>query len=107
MAQAKSNLADLVGRVRYRGERVVLERWGQPVAVLISVEEYQRWQELEQATREQPLPPDLRQRQERLVGQARRLRAQLGDPVEGLSQLLSTLPPAGDEFWLHLVEEMP
>jgi len=105
MAQAKSNLSDLVSRVRYRGERFVLERRGRPMAVLISLEEYQRWQDLEQATRDQPLPPELRQRQEQLVRQARRLRARLGDPVDELARLLSTLPPAEDEFWLQLAEE--
>ena len=107
MAQAKSHLAELVSRVRCRGERFVLERRGRPVAVLISLEEYRRWQELAQATRPQPLPPALRQRQEHLVGQARRLRVCLGDPAAGLAQLLSTLPPAGAEFWRQLAEETP
>ena len=107
MAQAKSKLAELVGRVVYGGERFVLERWGKPVAVLISVEEYRRLQELAQAAGERPLPPDLRRRQEQLVAQSRRLRVRLGDPVDGLVELLSTLPSEDNECWVQLAEVMP
>ena len=107
MAQAKSKLAELVGRVAYGRERVILERRGQPMAVLIGVDEYKRLRGLEWAARGQPLPPELRQRQEQLVAQAHRLRKRLGDPVEGLAELLSSLPPEEDIFWLELVEEAP
>lgn len=107
MAEAKSKLSDLVGQVAYGNQRFILERRGRPVAVLISLEEYQRLQELEQAHHRQPLSPELRQRQEELVRQAHRLRARLGDPVQGLTELTSTLPPEDDEFWLQLVEGMP
>ncbi len=106
MAQAKSKLAELVGRVAYGGERFILERRGQPMAVLISVDEYQRLRDLECEARGWPLPPELRQRQEQLVGQAHRLRKQLGDPVDGLAKLMSTLPPEEDAFWLELAGKM-
>jgi len=36
MAEAKSKLAELVGQVRYGGNRYILERRGQPMAMLIS-----------------------------------------------------------------------
>lgn len=104
MAEAKSKLSDLVGQVAYGNQRFILERRGRPVAVLISVDEYRRLQELEQAHYRQLLSPELRQRQERLVSQAHRLRARLGDPVQGLAELTSTLPPEGSDFWLQLVE---
>ena len=55
----------------------------------------------------QPLPPELRQRQGQLVAQALRLRERLGDPVDGLAELLSTLPPEGDEFWLQIAADCP
>ena len=42
MAEAKSKLAELVGQVKYGGDHFVLERRGQPMAILISVEEYAR-----------------------------------------------------------------
>jgi antitoxin (DNA-binding transcriptional repressor) of toxin-antitoxin stability system len=34
MVQAKSKLAELVGQVRYGGKRYILERRGQPMAIL-------------------------------------------------------------------------
>lgn len=104
MAQAKSKLAELVGRVAYGGERFILERRGQPVAVLINVSEYRRLRDLELAASRHPLPPELRVRQEQLVAQALRLRKRLGDPVDGLAELMSTLPPEEDAFWLQLEE---
>jgi prevent-host-death family protein len=107
MTQAKSKLAELVGRVAYGGERFVLERRGQPMAVLINVDEYRRLRNLEWETRGRPFPPELQQRQEQLVGRAHRLRKRLGDPVDGLAELLSSLPPEEDTFWLELIEEMP
>lgn len=107
MSEAKSKLSDLVGQVAYGGQEFVLERRGRPMAVLISLDEYRRWQELEQAARRQPLSPELRQRQEGLVSQAHRLRARLGDPVKGLADLMSSLPAEGEEFWLQLAEGTP
>ncbi len=103
MAEAKSKLSDLVGRAAYGGERFILERRGRPVAILIGLDDYRRLQELEQAAHRQPLPPELYHRQEELVAQARLLRARLGDPVKGLAELMSTLPPE-EAFWLQLAE---
>ena len=40
VSEARRNIADLVGRVHYRGARIVLERSGKPVAALISMEDY-------------------------------------------------------------------
>jgi len=74
------------------------------MAVLIGIDEYKRLQELERTVHRQSLPPELRQRQEQLMMQALRLRARLGDPVEGLMELMNTLPPEGNEFWLQIVE---
>ena len=101
MAEAKSKLADLVGQVAYGGKRFVLERRGRPMAVLIGVEEFERLKERAAAaatSTPSPLSPELRRRQETLVAQAHHLEAQLGDPVDRLARLLSTLPPDGDRF---------
>ncbi len=38
-SEAREKWADLVNRVQYGGERVVIEKRGQPVAVMVSVEE--------------------------------------------------------------------
>ncbi len=107
MAEAKSKLADLVGQVAYGGKRFVLERRGRPMAVLIGVEEFERLKERAAAaatSTPSPLSPQLRRRQETLVARAHRLEAQLGDPVDRLARLLSTLPPDGDRFWIDIHE---
>ena len=42
---------DLLARIRYRGERFIIKRRGQPVAVLLGFEEYRRLEELTAARR--------------------------------------------------------
>jgi prevent-host-death family protein len=42
IGQVKRDISDLVNRVAYRGERVVLTSRGKPKAVLISMEDYER-----------------------------------------------------------------
>ena len=42
IGQVKRDISDLVNRVAYRGDRVVLTSRGKPKAVLVSVEEYER-----------------------------------------------------------------
>lgn len=46
-SEARQKLADLMGRVRYSGERFILERRGQPMAALVSIEDLHRLEELE------------------------------------------------------------
>lgn len=105
MVEAKSKLAELVGRVAYGGQRYVLERRGRPMAMLISIEEYEQLQEQASArARTSPLPPKLQQRQKLLVERARQLERRYGDPVAGLAELFSTLPPSEDAFWLEIQE---
>ncbi|MBI3838160.1 MAG: type II toxin-antitoxin system prevent-host-death family antitoxin [Planctomycetia bacterium] len=43
----RSNLADTLNRVAYAGERVVLERRGKPVAALVSIEDLELLERLE------------------------------------------------------------
>lgn len=45
----RNGLADPINRVMYQGERVVLERRGKPVAVLVSVEDFQTLEAMEDA----------------------------------------------------------
>ena len=44
IGQVKRDISDLVNRVAYGGERIVLTSRGKPKAVLISVEEYAKLQ---------------------------------------------------------------
>lgn len=107
MAEAKSRLAELVGEVKYGKKTFILQRRGQPMAVLINVDEFERL--LSSATRSaldarSPLPPELQRRQRVLVNRAQRLRERLGAPEERLAELFADLPPEGDEFWLEMEE---
>jgi prevent-host-death family protein len=43
----RNNLADAINRVAYAGERIVLERRGKGVAALVSIEDLELLQELE------------------------------------------------------------
>jgi prevent-host-death family protein len=106
MAEAKSKLAELVGQVKYGGQRFVLERRGRPMAVLISVDEYERIKDRapNRHSEVSALPPRLRLRQEALVARARALRDEVGLPEDGLARLFSQLPPENDPFWLELQE---
>ncbi len=49
IAEARNGLADAINRVSYGGERVVLERRGKPVAVLVSPEDLAHLQRIEDA----------------------------------------------------------
>ncbi|MHB1157134.1 MAG: type II toxin-antitoxin system Phd/YefM family antitoxin [Phycisphaerales bacterium] len=47
VAEARDNMADAVNRVAYAGERVVLERRGKGVAALVSVEDLELLEAME------------------------------------------------------------
>jgi len=40
--EARNNFADLLGRVGYGGQTVIVERSGKPMAAIIPAEDYQR-----------------------------------------------------------------
>ena len=48
IGQVKRDISELVNRVAYQGERVVLTSRGRPKAVLVSLDDYARLQQLEQ-----------------------------------------------------------
>ena len=48
IGQVKRDISELVNRVAYQGERVVLTSRGRPKAVLVSLEDYQKLQQVEQ-----------------------------------------------------------
>jgi prevent-host-death family protein len=52
IGQVKRDISDLVNRVAYRGDRVVLTSRGKPKAVLISVEEYEHLKGTEPAAKD-------------------------------------------------------
>ena len=50
IGQVKRDISDLVNRVAYQGERVVLTSRGHPKAVLVSMEDFARLQRAEQGS---------------------------------------------------------
>ena len=50
IGQVKMNISELVNRVAYRGERIVLTSRKKPKAVLVSLEDYQKLLDAEQAS---------------------------------------------------------
>jgi len=48
IGEVKRDISELVNRVAYQGERVILTSRGRPKAVLVSVEDYERLQQAEQ-----------------------------------------------------------
>lgn len=47
VAEAKNNFSDLLNRVIYRRERIIVSKHGKPVGALISTQDLQQFQELE------------------------------------------------------------
>ncbi len=52
ISDAKSHLSELVGRMMYAGEHIVVERHGKSVAVMMPIEDYNEFQQIK---REQQL----------------------------------------------------
>jgi len=48
IGQVKRDISELVNRVAYQGERVILTSRGRPKAVLVSLEDYEKLQQTEQ-----------------------------------------------------------
>jgi prevent-host-death family protein len=49
VADAKNHFSDLLRRAEYGGERVIVERHGKPVAVIVSTDDLKRLEALEDA----------------------------------------------------------
>ncbi|MDI3388015.1 type II toxin-antitoxin system Phd/YefM family antitoxin [Streptomyces sp. B-S-A8] len=52
VTQARAELADLINRVVYGGERVVVTRHGKPLVALVSAEDLRRLEALSEAAEE-------------------------------------------------------
>lgn len=79
--EARNQFLDLINRARYGKERIRIERHGKPVAVIISYEDLERLEALEDAL-DSAL---LRQAMEKSEG------------LVGIDQLLAVRPIDGDE----------
>ncbi|KJK37971.1 prevent-host-death protein [Streptomyces variegatus] len=50
VTQARAELADLINRVVYAGERVVVTRHGKPLVALVSADDLRRLEEIQEFT---------------------------------------------------------
>ncbi len=55
VTQARAELAELINRVVYGGEQVVLTRHGKPLVALVSAADLQRLRDLDAAENERPI----------------------------------------------------
>ncbi|QDQ10173.1 type II toxin-antitoxin system Phd/YefM family antitoxin [Streptomyces spectabilis] len=53
VTQARAELADLINRVVYGGERVVVTRHGKPLVALVSADDLRRLEEAEEPAQDQ------------------------------------------------------
>ena len=59
ISDAREHLGEVVGRARYAGEETILTHYGAPVAVVISIEEYQRLKHARGDSDTYDLPPEI------------------------------------------------
>lgn len=59
ISEARDHISEVIGRVRYGREEVILTHYGSPAAVVISFEEYQRLKKASEETPEYQLPPEI------------------------------------------------
>ena len=86
VGEARANLADLLGAVYYGKEPVVVERKGKPMAVLISPEQYERYQR------------DVMERFRQTVDELHQLNADL-DPEEGMREVSQVVEEVRQELY--------
>lgn len=86
VAQLRANLSDLIGTVYYGKEPVIVERKGKPMAVLISPEQYERYQH------------DVMERFRQTVDELQQLNADI-DPEEGMRDVNALVEEVRQELY--------
>jgi prevent-host-death family protein len=81
IGQVKRDISELVNRVAYQGERIVLTSRGRPKAVLVSLEDYEK---LQQSEANQPVRSVWLANAQELAERIRKRRANQPVDVEGL-----------------------
>lgn len=75
IVEARANLSDALNKVAYSGERIVLERHGKPAAAIVSVEDLELLEELENRS---DLKAALKARKEKGMVPLAKVKARLG-----------------------------
>lgn len=53
ISEAKSHLSEMVGRLMYAGDHIIVERHGKAVAAMMPIEDYREFERLVRARQEQ------------------------------------------------------
>lgn len=61
ISDAKSHLSELVGRMMYAGDHIVIERHGKSVAAMIPIEDYNEFERIKREKERQTSAQDGRQ----------------------------------------------
>jgi len=61
ISEAKSHLSEMVGRLMYAGDHIVVERHGKAVAAMLPIEDYREYERLVRS-RQQEQSEDTRQK---------------------------------------------
>jgi prevent-host-death family protein len=61
ISEAKSHLSEMVGRLMYAGDHIVVERHGKAVAAMLPIEDYREYERLVRS-RQQEQTEDTRQK---------------------------------------------
>jgi prevent-host-death family protein len=61
ISEAKSHLSEMVGRLMYAGDHIVVERHGKAVAAMLPIEDYREFERLVRS-RQQEQTEDTRQK---------------------------------------------
>ena len=101
ISQVKRDISELVNRVAYGGERIILTSRGRPKAVLVSLADLEQLQTLNQA-----IESDIRTQRLATLERARAIRSQIATRVGGVlpdsAQELQELREERDAELLHL-----
>ena len=54
ISEAKSHLSEMVGRLMYAGDHIIVERHGKAVAVMLPIEDYREYERYLRSRQEQP-----------------------------------------------------
>jgi len=54
ISEAKSHLSEMVGRLMYAGDHIVVERHGKAVAAMLPIEDYREYERLVRSRQQEP-----------------------------------------------------
>lgn len=82
VTQARAELADLINRVVYGGERVVVTRHGKPLVALVSAADLERLEQIEELDQIEEIEGARERTEEQMISSVSRVREAASAPRE-------------------------